>query len=134
MTQSARFDRLATIERPARASDPEWLGPDPDTGRERIAWTPIAGYQPGSPPIPVRIPGNRQDMLPSRSESAQQGMLVGRRQVRWRMRWRDDIDSSMRVTIHGNGDEVYQIVGGPAEFDGRRRQIELLLERSTAQE
>jgi head-tail adaptor len=54
---------------------------------------------------------------------------VARNQTRLRMRWRDDINSSMRVTVHGDSDTVYQIVGGPADIDGRKSMIEMVLEK-----
>jgi hypothetical protein len=47
------------------------------------------------------------------------------------MRWRADIDSSQRVTVHGETDVVYQIVAGPAEIDGRKGGLELVLEKYT---
>lgn len=129
MTQAGRFDREATIERLAVSGDPEYVAPDETYGTTVAAWVPLDGYQTGSPRIGVRCRGQRQDMLPSRSETVQQGLPLARNQVRWRMRWRDDIDSSMRITIHGDSDVIYQIVAGPAEFGGRKEQIELVLER-----
>jgi hypothetical protein len=35
----------------------------------------------------------------------------------------------MRVTVHGDSDVIYQIVGGPAEIGGRKEQVEMVLER-----
>lgn len=130
--QSGRFDRRATIERKAIASDPEYVAPDPVYETEKPVWIPIDGYLPGSPPVAKKVWGERQDVLPSRSESVQQGLTVARNQVRWRMRWRPDIDSSMRITIHGATDEVFQIVAGPAEYGGRKQQIEMILEKTSA--
>lgn len=73
------------------------------------------------------------DVLPSRSESARDGLQQGRTQTRIRIRYRSGIDSSMRVVVHGDSDQVYQIVGGPAEIGGRKRYLELLCERYIAQ-
>lgn len=70
-----------------------------------------------------------RDMLPSRSDAVRQGLEVARNQSRLRMRWRGDVDSTMRVIVHGDSDVVYQIVGGPAEIGGRKRMLELVLER-----
>lgn len=67
----------------------------------------------------------RQDALPSRSESVQQGLAQARNQVRYRIRYRADVDSTMRIR---DGDEVLQIVGGPAEI-GRREYLELVAEK-----
>lgn len=71
-----------------------------------------------------------QDLIPSRNESVRQGMEQSRDLTRVRFRYRSDVDSTMRVILHGGGqDVVYQIVGGPAEIGGRRRMTELLCER-----
>ena len=69
------------------------------------------------------------DMLPSRSESVQQGLAVARNQTRIRIRWRPDIASDMRVIVHGATDVIYQIVGGPAEVGGRKIMLEMVCER-----
>ena len=53
---------------------------------------------------------------------------MARNQTRVRLRYRSDIDSTMRVTVHGDSDVVYQIVGGPAMI-GRKELTELVLER-----
>jgi SPP1 family predicted phage head-tail adaptor len=66
-----------------------------------------------------------QDVLPSRSESVKNGMQIAANQSRFRCRWRNDIDSSMRLTVDGVN---YQIIGGPAEL-GKREFLELMLER-----
>jgi head-tail adaptor len=84
---------------------------------------------PGSPVVAERFWAEVQDALPSRSEAVTQGLAVARNQTRLRMRWRDDINSSMRVTVHGDSDTVYQIVGGPADIDGRKSMIEMVLEK-----
>ncbi|MBK8916361.1 MAG: phage head closure protein [Phycisphaerales bacterium] len=74
------------------------------------------------------------DLIPSRSEAVRQGLEQARNLTRIRIRHRGDIDSTMRVIVHGGGqDVIYQIVGGPAEIGGRRRMLELVCERySTA--
>lgn len=72
-----------------------------------------------------------QDTMPSRSDAVRSGLTQARNQTRLRMRWRSDIDSTMRVILHGGEDVVYQIVGGPAEIGGRQRYLEMVLERYT---
>lgn len=129
MARAGKYRWSATIERVAVPGDSQYLSPDPNSGAARTAWVSIAGYEPGSPPVAVKFWGERQDMLPSRSESVQQGLVIGRRQTRWRMRWYDGLDSSMRVTIHAESDEVFNIIGGPGELGGPKNEIELLLER-----
>lgn len=70
-----------------------------------------------------------QDVLPSRAEAVRQGLAQARNQTRIRMRWRSDVDSTMRIVVHGDSDVVYQIVGGPAEIGGRQREIEMVCEK-----
>ena len=46
-----------------------------------------------------------------------------------RIRYRSDVTSDMRVTVHSDaGDVVHQIVGGPAEI-GRREWTEFVIEK-----
>lgn len=67
----------------------------------------------------------RRDGLPSRSEVIRQGLEQGRLQTRFRMRWHSDVDASMRIR---DGDETFQIVGGPSEI-GRREYLEIMAEK-----
>lgn len=66
-----------------------------------------------------------QDVQPSRSESVRMGLNVARNQVRVRIRYLANLDSSMQV-VHAS--TVYNIVGGPAEL-GRKEWHEIVLER-----
>ena len=101
-------------------------------GTDVVTWEPLS-YLPGSPAVAERYRAEVQDALPSKSEAVTQGLAIARNQSRVRMRWRDDIDSSMRVTVHGDTDVLYQIVGGPAEIGGRKERIEFVIEKySTA--
>lgn len=93
-----------------------------------VTWVPLV-EQPGAPGVAQRWWAEAQDVPPSRSESVAQGLQLARNQIRLRMRWRNDIDSSMRVTLHRETDVVCQIIGGPAERGGRKRELELMLER-----
>lgn len=68
-----------------------------------------------------------QDVLPSRSEAVKQGLVQGRRQARVRIRYRADVDASMRIVL---GARVMQIVGGPSEI-GRKEYLEMLVEEFT---
>jgi head-tail adaptor len=101
---------------------------DATYGTPIVSWVPLVAL-PGSPVIAERFHAEVQDALPSRSEAVTQGLAVARNQSRLRMRWRDDIDSSMHVTVHKDSDTVYQIVGGPADIGGRKEHIEMVLER-----
>ena len=68
---------------------------------------------------------NTQDVLPSRAESIEGKVAIRKNQTRWRARYRDDIDSAMRIIIDS---VVYQIISGPAVI-GKNEFIELMLER-----
>ena len=118
---AGRLTRLITIERKQVTQDPQY-------GTEIITWVPLA-VLPGSPAVAERFWAEVQDALPSRSESVLQGLAVARNQTRIRIRWRNDIDSSMRITVHGDTDVLYQIIGGPAEIRGRRIMLEMMCER-----
>lgn len=98
------------------------------TGDETVTWTPIA-YVPGSPAVAAKFWAEVQDVPPSRGEFLAQGVPVGRILTRIRMRWRDDVTSDMRVVVHGDSDVTYQIVGGPAEWGGRKQYVEFTAER-----
>jgi head-tail adaptor len=119
--KAGALQRQITIER-------KQVTPDATYGTEVVTWEPLVAL-PGSPVVAERFWAEIQDVLPSRSEAVTQGLQMARNQTRLRMRWRSDVDSSMRVTVHGDSDTVYQIVGGPAEIEGRQERIEMMLER-----
>lgn len=116
-----RLNRQILVERQTKTTDATY-------GTDVVTWEPLS-YLAGSPAVGERFWAELQDEMPSRSESIRQGASVSRNAVRCRLRWRDDIDSSMRVTVYGDSNTVYSIVGGPAEVGGRKQFIELLLER-----
>lgn len=124
------YDREITIERKATAADPEYVSPDTTYGTERTVWVPLVPI--GSPVVGERFPANVQDVMPSRSESVQQGLAVARNQTRIRIRWREDVTSAMRITLHGETDTVYQIIAGPSEIGGRKNALEMVCERFTS--
>lgn len=105
---------------------------DADYGSDVVTWVPLVAAA-GSPVIAERWWAEVQDVMPSRSEAVKNGLSNARNQTRIRMRYRNDIDSTMRVTVHGDSDVVYQIIGGPVEIGGRKAYIEMVCERySTA--
>lgn len=96
------------------------------TGQDPIYGTPVNEWE------PVTLAWcNLQDELPSRSESIKKGLNLAANRTRLRMRYRADLDSSMRVTLYRPTAQIYQIIGGPAEL-GAKDGIELLLERYSA--
>ena len=90
---------------------------DPDYGTGVINWVTLATPW-----------ANVQDVLPSRSESVQQGLETARNQTRIRFRYRNDVTSAMRITLRGATDRVLQIIGGPAEL-GRHEYTEIVCEQ-----
>lgn len=109
--QAGRLDRMISIEY-------KHVEPEAAYGTDVVTWQRLE-----------TCAAEVQDALPSRAEAVQQGLAVARNQTRIRIRWRSDIDSSMRIIVHGDTDVVYQIVGGPAEVGGRKRMLELVCER-----
>ena len=68
---------------------------------------------------------NKQDALPSRAESVIQGVLKqAANQTRFRFRYIEGLDSSMRIEHDG---VVYNIVGGPAEIGERLMYQEIMV-------
>jgi len=118
--RAGQLDREITIEKKSVTADPDY-------GTELVSWTPLALE--GSPPVAQRFAAEIVDTMPSRSEAVQQGLSVARDQTRIRIRWRPDVNSAMRIIVHGDTDIVYQIVGGPAEIRGRRVMLEMVCER-----
>lgn len=97
---------------------------DATYGTDVVAWVPLVA---GSPV--ERFPALVRDVLPSRAEAVRQGLETARNQTVIRIRWREDIDSSMRVILHRETDVTLQIVAGPAEVEGRKQKIEMVCER-----
>jgi len=122
MTQAGRLDRQISIERKQTTQDPVF-------GTEIVSWVPLVA-QAGSPTIAERFWAEVQDVMPSRTEVVQQGLTVARSQTRIRFRYRDDVDSSMRILLHGDGDDIaLHIVGGPSNVGGRKELTEVVCER-----
>lgn len=97
------------------------------TIRRKVQTKTTAGAQAFNWAVLDTVWAERRDSLPSRSEAMRTGLEQSRNQVRYRIRWRDDVDSSMRVDDDG---QVLQIVGGPSEL-GRREFLEFMAERIT---
>lgn len=102
---ASRMNRRVRIERPIADTSLDGAGSG--------TWEPIG-----------EVWAEVQDALPSRGERLAGGINVAARPARVRMRFRTDIDSSMRLVM---GDRVMQIVAGPAEL-GFREAIELMVE------
>lgn len=110
MTAPFRLDEQATIEQRTVDKDPEY-------GTEIEAWVPVADH----------IWCNAQDQLPSRGESTANGVATAVTRTRLRIQNDASITTAMRVTLHGKGGRVMQIIAGPALLDDRRH-VEFMLE------
>lgn len=115
---------LVTIERPIETVDTA-------SGTEDTTWEPLVAL-PGSPAVAERFWASFRDVKPIRAERTVNELSVARNQAELRIRWRDDVTTDMQVTVHRGTDVVYKIIGGPAEVGGRKRELELLLERSSS--
>lgn len=97
---------------------------------EQLVGTADAAY--GTPVktwvvVASRYWANVQDMLPSRAESTEGGLRTAKLQSRLRMPGASTFTAEMRVTLHGHGDRVMQIISGPVLLDDREN-YEFLLE------
>lgn len=100
------LDRRVTIQRKVVTQDASY-------GSEVVTWGVLAV-----------VWAELRDVPPGRSETIRQGLQQARNQTRVRMRYRADVDSSMRIV---DGTRVLQIIGGPAEL-GRREFLEVMTE------
>lgn len=107
------LDRRITIQSQPMIDDPVY-GPQPAS--PDAEWTVVAS----------RIPASRKDDLPSNTESVQNGLRLSNSPARVRIRYRNDIKSSMRVIMHDENDRLYQISSTPAEI-GRREWTEFTI-------
>lgn len=107
------LDRRITIRRPVVLEDPLY-GPQPG------GWEIVA----------ERVPAQVRDDLPSKSETVEGGLAIGSRPARVRIRYMRGLSSDMQVIVHNEVDELFQIVGGPAEI-GRREWVEFTIKAFT---
>ncbi|MBB6192867.1 SPP1 family predicted phage head-tail adaptor [Sphingobium wenxiniae] len=103
---AGRLNRRVTIQHRVESQDPMY-------GTPIVAWEPM-----------VTVWAEVQDILPSRGEDMAEVINLARRPARVRMRWRDDVDMTMRLIIDGR---TLEIIAGPAEL-GYREGIELMAE------
>ena len=112
--RGGQLDRRITVERPPVFVDPLY-GPQP--APPDAPWDLVA----------ARVPAQVMDALPSKSETVKGAMEVADRPARVRIRYMRGLRADMRITLHGEVDVVFQIVGGPAEI-GRRQWTEFTVE------
>lgn len=87
-----------------------------DYGTQTITWVELA-----------TVWAEVQDQLPSRGENVTAELVQARQPVRVRMRYRADIESTMRVVELGGLQRTLKIVGGPATL-GNREGVEIMCE------
>ena len=107
--RSSRYNRRIQIERPVADTTFDGAGSG--------AWEPVGG------PIAASV----VDTLPSRSEKLADGINIATRPARVRMRFRTDLDASMRFVMTKPFLRVMQIIAGPAEV-GVREEVEFMVE------
>lgn len=113
MTAAFRKDEQVTIEQRTATRDPDFGTEIEGAG----GWEIVADH----------VWANVQDVLPSRGESTANGLTNSITRARLRIDVDDRITTAMRVTLHGKGDRLMQIVAGPALLDDRRH-VEFMLE------
>lgn len=115
-----RLDRQITIEKKTITQDSVY-------GTDVVTWEPLAVLA-GSPVVAEKFWAEVMDTTPGRNEGSAAGIALSRNTTRIRLRYRSDMDSSMRVIVHGDSDVTHQIIGGPSEI-GRKEYTEILCER-----
>lgn len=108
---AGKLDRRVTILQRAETQDPNY-------GTISVEWVPLA-----------TVWAEVQDMIPSRAERMAEGISIARRPCRVRMRYRSDVDSTMRLSVEGRD---MRLIAGPAEL-GRREGLEFVAEELTSE-
>lgn len=100
------------IERPVVGVDPTYQTPTVTWELVGMAWAEMV------------------DKLPSRDEATLNAIALSSVRTRLRLRYRTDIDASMRFIIMRPNETIWTIIGGPAMI-GTKEQIEFLCERKS---
>ena len=108
-------DEQVSIERLTTTKDPRY-------GTQIQTWLPLHDH----------FWANLQDVLPSRGEAASNGLVVGVKRSRLRVRDAAGTSMTMRVVLHSRGDQVMQVVAGPARLEGTDYDEFMLESYSTA--
>jgi len=117
---AGQLDTRVTIEQKQTTLDPTY-------GTELITWIPLVA-QAGSPTVGERFAAKFWDVLQAGSESVRQNVALSSGRAVVRIRYRSDVNSSMRVVRHMDSDVVYQIISEPAMI-GRKQWLEFTVER-----
>lgn len=106
---AGRLNRRVTIQHRTETQDATY-------GTQVVTWATLA-----------TVWAEVQDVLPSRAESMADGIDIARRPSRVRMRYRTDVDATMRLVVDGR---TLRIIAGPAEL-GFREGVEFVAEEIT---
>ena len=109
---AAKLDRYLRIERPVVTGDGEY-------GPVVLSWVLVEEAW-----------AEVRDILPSKGEAIAGGFDVAKRPARVRMRYRTDIDNTMRLVDPERNGRIMEVITLPAEL-GRREAIEFMVQEYT---
>lgn len=104
---SRKYDRFIRIEAPSLV--------DTDYGPQPGPWTPFKTMR-----------AEVQEVLPSKGESATEGIRIAERPARVRTRYVEGVTGAMRVVYLDRGDRLMKITSPPVEI-GRREALEFMV-------
>ena len=108
-----RLDTYCRVEFPVETQEGEY-------GTPVVAWTPLSMSW-----------LNLQDVLPSHSESVQNGLNLSKIQTRVRGRYRTDMNAAMRIVTQTTPPRIYNLITEPAVI-GNKDGIEFMVERMSS--
>lgn len=108
-----RLDRFCRIERKQVAKDPVF-------NTEIITWVLVATAH-----------CHFDDVSATRALFVQDGIALAQNPVKVLMRYRTDIDKTMRLVVQRPNTMVYNIIAGPVEV-GNKIGIEMMVEEATS--
>lgn len=111
------LDRRVVVWRPI-------VTPDATHGGPETVWEPLVPLS-GTPVTGTPFWAQIEETLPGRAEIVQQGIQQSRKISKVRMRWRDDIDATMRIVVDDG--RTLQIISGPTMV-GRKEWIVVVCE------
>lgn len=100
--------------------------------RQEITEDPLYGPQPGAWVEVATEWAEVLDSLPSRAETGDAVLRQSVRPARIRLRWRTDIDTTMRVVLLDRDNRVLGLSAGPAMLGNERRFMEFMAEEFTS--
>lgn len=112
--RAGQLDRRLSILAPPAVVDDPLYGPQPAPAG--TLW----------PVFAARIPAQKWDLLPGESEETKTGLRVANYPARVRIRYMRGVTSDMRVILHEDTEQVYEITSTPAEI-GRREWLEFTI-------